>query len=137
MDIWDVLDRGFQKVSDSSNVQAIDRTSDKSQPSQPTITDTKAKDLLAFRTITTLLSYIQSSNTELAKTGPIGTVKGDRNELGVLDALSAILIRQHEITLRKVFYGKHQTNGTWGDCQSRCHSGFSSCKALISFLHFC
>jgi len=72
---------------------AIDRTDKSPEPSP-----TKANDLLAFRTIITMLSHIQSPNNESTNTGPIATVKEDRDELRVLDALSAMLSRQHEIT---------------------------------------
>lgn len=58
---------------------------------------TKAKDLLAFRTIITMLSHIQSPNIQSSTNTPIGTSGDDRRELRVLDALSTVLIRQHEI----------------------------------------
>jgi hypothetical protein len=89
----DQLKRIFKKV------QAID-TSEMppakfSQSSDPT----KTKDLLAFRTITTMLSFIQSPSRRLPPdTGTISTDRNDRRELKVLDALSTVLIREHEIT---------------------------------------
>jgi hypothetical protein len=55
--------------------------------------------LLAFRTIITMLSSIQSSNTRLdveIKARIIGTGDKDLGELKVLDALSAVLIRENE-----------------------------------------
>ena len=59
-----------------------------------------AKDLLAFRTIITMLTYIQSqsSNTRLATKTPIASKVDDPKVLRVLDALSSVLIREHEIT---------------------------------------
>jgi hypothetical protein len=77
------------------SMQEVDTSEMPSQSSAPTI---KAEDLLAFRTIVTMLSFIHSPNGRLpAERGPIGTDKKDLKELRVLDALSAILIRQHEI----------------------------------------
>ena len=93
MGLWAAINRAFQKVSSRSNMPAIDRTDKSPEPSP-----TKANDLLAFRTIITMLSHIQSPNNESTTTGPIATVKEDRDELRVLDALSAMLSRQHEIT---------------------------------------
>jgi hypothetical protein len=90
---WEALSRALQKMSGSSNMPA---TSEK--PPEPSQSTTKTQDLLAFRTIITMLSCIQSSNTRLAtKAGPTRTEK-DRAELRVLDALSTVLIRRHEIT---------------------------------------
>jgi hypothetical protein len=52
----------------------------------------------AFRTITTILSYIHSPSRRFSsETGPIGDGYDDREALKVLDALSAVLIRDHEI----------------------------------------
>lgn len=67
---------------------------------------TKTRELLAFRTIITMLSFINSLNSGLPtesfglpseSMAPIG-LNEDRKELRVLDALSAVLIRQHERT---------------------------------------
>lgn len=60
----------------------------------------KVKDLLAFHTITTMLSFIQSTASRRLSfvTGPISNERNDRRELRVLDALSAVLTRDHEIT---------------------------------------
>jgi hypothetical protein len=88
--LWDAINCAFQKVSSRSNTPAIDKT--------PEPSPTKANDLLAFRTIITMLSHIQSPNNKSTNTGPIATVKDDREVLRVLDALSAMLSRQHEIT---------------------------------------
>jgi hypothetical protein len=54
--------------------------------------------LLAFRTITTMLSDVQSRTRRLRTSGPLCTTNGnDREALKVLDALSAVLVREHEI----------------------------------------
>jgi hypothetical protein len=95
MGLRDALNRVFQKTFGRLNTQIM---SDKlPEPPESTIPDLKAQDLLAFRTIITMLSYIQSSNNESATPGPLGANE-DRKELRVLDALSTLLIRQHEIT---------------------------------------
>jgi len=52
--------------------------------------------ILAFRTITTMLSLIQSP-TEITSTGEKDLSKEQRDKLRVLDALSAVIVRQHEI----------------------------------------
>jgi len=57
----------------------------------------KKKDLQAFRTIITMLSHIQSPSRS-SETAPIGVERQDRRALRVLDALSALLVRSHEIT---------------------------------------
>lgn len=51
--------------------------------------------ILAFRTITTMLSLIQCP-TETTKIEPLHISKDDRKELMVLDALAALLIRNYE-----------------------------------------
>jgi hypothetical protein len=58
---------------------------------------TKTNDILAFCTIITLLSYIQSPNAEQDKVAPTATSE-EHEEMRVLDALAALLVRQHEIT---------------------------------------
>jgi len=93
MGLWGAINRAVQKVSSRLNMPAIDRTDKSLEPSP-----TKANDLLAFHTMITMLSHIQSPNNESTNTGPIATVEEDRDELRVLDALSAMLSRQHEIT---------------------------------------
>jgi hypothetical protein len=66
---------------------------------QATAGNDKDKDHLhAFRTIITMLSYIQTPNTRSVINTPIATRKEDHRNLRVLDALSAVLIREHEIT---------------------------------------
>jgi hypothetical protein len=52
--------------------------------------------ILAFRTITTMLSHLQSP-TKFASTRSQNLSKDDRKNLKVLDALSAVIVRQHEI----------------------------------------
>ena len=52
--------------------------------------------ILAFRTITTMLSMIQSP-TEVTKTGQKDTSNAQRSQLRVLDALAAVIIREHGV----------------------------------------
>lgn len=63
--------------------------------------------ILAFRTITTLLALIQCP-TESTQIEPVHISKPEGNELRVLDALAALLIRQHEkaAVMAKPFDGK-------------------------------
>jgi hypothetical protein len=70
------------------------RFPDIGMPEHDLDSQTRINDLLAFRTIITMLSTLQRS---AFTTGPIATIKEDRNELKVLDALSAILVRGNEI----------------------------------------
>lgn len=59
---------------------------------------TKEKYLKAFRTITMMLSSMQSqSQASIESTTRPEIAKKDRNDLKLLDALSTILIRRHEI----------------------------------------
>ena len=51
--------------------------------------------ILAFRTITTMLALIQCP-TETTKIEPVHISKSKRKELRVLDAIAALLIREHE-----------------------------------------
>jgi hypothetical protein len=90
----DLLKRTFNKM------QAIDTSKMPPAESSQASTSAKAKDLLAFHTITTMLSFIQSPASRRLSfvTGPICIERNDRRELRVLDALSAVLIREHEIT---------------------------------------
>src|SRR6266540_6892819 len=82
-----------------------------SRPSPPPpklmISLPSARSLLC--SLITMLSHIQSPNNESTNTGPIATVKEDRDELRVLDALSAMLSRQYEITavLAKPYNGSN------------------------------
>jgi hypothetical protein len=78
-----------------ATIEAL-KTVFKNTPSQSNA-PTKAKYLLAFRTIIKMLSLIQSGRSS-AEMGPIATGERDCNELRVLDALSAVLVREHEIT---------------------------------------
>ena len=59
--------------------------------------DTKAQDLLAFRTIISMLSFLQSPSSRASSLSIWGS-EDDRSTLSVLDALSAVLIREHEVT---------------------------------------
>ena len=61
---------------------------------------------LVFRTITTMLSRIQSL-TEITSTGEKDLSREQRDELRVLDALSAVVVRQHIIAavMAKPFNG--------------------------------
>jgi hypothetical protein len=78
-----------------ATIKALKRTFQApSQSSDPT----KAQDLLAFRTIISMLSFLPSPTSQLASTRIIGESKDDRSTLTVLDALSAVLIREHEDT---------------------------------------
>ena len=86
--IWEALARTLKKASGRSKAT--------SEPSL--ITDTKTYDLLAFNTVITMLTYFRAANNRLATHAPIGTSQDDRRTLRVLDAFSAVLIREHEIT---------------------------------------
>ena len=89
---WNKLSSAFKKAIDSSNMQC--------EPSEPS-PSTKAEDLLAFRTITTMLSFIQSTTGQLGCTAnmttPLGTDREDCRLLRILDALSTVLVREHEV----------------------------------------
>ena len=86
--------------SDSDKSKMPPEPSQESQPRKENLSfGSKAEDLLALRTIIAMLSFIHSPNGRSpTETGPIGTQKVVRGELRVLDALSALLIRHHEIT---------------------------------------
>ena len=58
---------------------------------------TKAQDLLAFRTIISMLSFLQSPTSRASSLSIWGS-EDDRSTLTMLDALSAVLIREHEVT---------------------------------------
>ena len=79
--IWEALSRALTKA-----------------PHHSKVTDTKTEDLLAFNTITTMLTYFRAPNNRLATNVPIGIGDDDRRILKVLDAVSAVLIREHEVT---------------------------------------
>ena len=75
----------------------------KNSPSQPSISDsdserTKANDLLAFRTIMTMLRCLNSPKRTQEKFTVTVQESDDRKILKVLDALSTLLVREHEIT---------------------------------------
>ena len=57
----------------------------------------KAEDLQAFHTITTMLAFVQSPGCQLTGTAPIGVGKQDHRVLRVLNALSALLVKSHKI----------------------------------------
>jgi hypothetical protein len=88
---WDAITRVFEKVSNRSMFESTKAR----KPPRPT--STKDEDLCAFRTIITMLSYLQSPTMRLTTKMEQPFIEG-RKELRVLDALSAVLIRQHEIT---------------------------------------
>lgn len=98
MNVLNTLGDAFKnlKVSGRSNMQD---TSEK--PSTGSLfnsqSDSKHRELLAFRTIITMLYYIQSSNTRFPKTDITVAAKEELMALRVQDALSAVLIRQHEV----------------------------------------
>ena len=56
----------------------------------------KDESILAFRTITTMLSLIQQPS-ETTKVEPVHIPKAKRKELRVLDSLAALLVRNHEV----------------------------------------
>ena len=100
MGVWEAFTCYIEKMpSGYLNKQATDRTS-QNLPERSQ-SDFKAEDLLAFRTIITMLSYIQSHNGAVTRrTGPTATDEKDCNPvrvLRVLDALSTVMTRQHEI----------------------------------------
>jgi hypothetical protein len=70
--------------------------------SQPDSVSSKTKDLLAFRTIITMLHSLQSPKTIAhssdTRTGIIRITDDERKTLKVLDAMAAVLVREHEIT---------------------------------------
>jgi hypothetical protein len=77
-------------------------TTSTKEPDFPTESSdtTKARDLLAFRTVSTMLSYLTHSNgsrPSVTSAELISSDAGDRKALRVLDAVSAVLVRQHEV----------------------------------------
>ena len=70
------------------------------EPSEPS-PSTKAEDLLAFCMVTMMLSFIQSTTCQLGCTAttmaPLGTNREDHRSLRILDALSTVLVRKHEV----------------------------------------
>jgi hypothetical protein len=86
------------RVTGKRNAKKFDTPPEPSQPTGSTTTS-KSEDLLALRTIIAMLSLIDSPTGRLPNdVAPMGTTGKDRKELRVLDALSAVFIRQHEIT---------------------------------------
>ena len=89
----------WKKLS-SAFKQAIDMYKMQPKPSEPS-PSTKAEDLLAFCTITMMLSFIQSTTGQLrctaTMTAPLGTNWEDHRSLRILDALSTVLVREHEV----------------------------------------
>jgi hypothetical protein len=71
-------------------------TGKESKSPSPDDVDLDTQAILAFRTITTMLSTIQSP-TKIASTVVQRLPNEQRRELRVLDALSAVAVRQHEI----------------------------------------
>ena len=74
--------------SDNDNGRGIDVAPTWSAPTDA---------ILAFRTITSMLSLIQSPTVIVNADGNKGLSKDELQELRVLDALSAVAVRQHEI----------------------------------------
>ena len=89
---WKKLSSTFKKAIDLSKMQR--------KPSEPS-PSTKAEDLLAFCTITMMLFFIQSTTGQLGCTAntttPLGTDQEDCRLLRILDALSTVLVREHEV----------------------------------------
>lgn len=81
------------KSPTSSNPQ-LNESSGQAKPN--TVEDDAHEALLAFRTITTMLSLIQSP-TEVTNTGQKDISRVQRHDLRVLDALSAVIVREHEV----------------------------------------
>lgn len=67
----------------------------KKPSNEPTESDLKRSSILAFRTITTMLSLIQCP-IETTQIEPVDISAPKRKELRILDALAALLIREHE-----------------------------------------
>ena len=92
MQPWKKLSSAFKQAIDSSKMQP--------EPSKPS-PSTKAEDLLAFCTITMMLSFIQSTTGQLrhtvTTTAPLGTKQEDRRLLRIIDALSTVPVRKHEV----------------------------------------
>ena len=92
MQQWKKLSSAFKQVIDSSKIQR--------EPSEPS-PSTKAEDLLAFCMIIMMLSFIQSTTGQLGctaiMTAPLGTDQEDHRLLRILDALSTVLVREHEV----------------------------------------
>jgi hypothetical protein len=97
----DVL-KFFNRVFKATRVRRdVDWTEMPSEPNgMSTDSETKANDLHAFRTITTMLSYIKSGGrpTEMEQICTVESSGDRKRRLRVLDALSAVLIRQYEVT---------------------------------------
>ena len=94
----------FQKLLSMKKPNKLEQLNLNESPSSHLTSDrdiVKKKDgaILAFRTITTMLSLIQSP-TEVTKSGITGQKDisdSHRRDLRVLDAISALAIRKHEI----------------------------------------
>ena len=82
MQPWKKLSSAFKQAIDLSKMQP--------EPSKPS-PSTKAEGLLAFHTITMMLSFIQSTTGQLGRiasmTAPLGTKQEDHRLLRILDAL--------------------------------------------------
>ena len=80
--------------------QAINSSKMQREPSKPS-PSTKAEDLLAFHTITMMISFIQSTTGQIGCTAttaaPLGTDQEDCRLLRILNALSTVLVREHEV----------------------------------------
>jgi hypothetical protein len=99
MKIVDILNRAIGKVSGRFNESKNPSPSTTGNSSEPKFT--KVDDLLAFRTIITMLSALGSHNTRLHGELSIDnttTTTDERVLLRLLDALSAVLVRRYEIT---------------------------------------
>lgn len=100
---WDYIQKTYNKLAQLLSTRQATSDTEKPPRSTETTHSDKANYLLAFRTIITMLSFLQrlspyarSAATQEQSLGP--KTKEDRKVLKVLDALSSILVRQHEKT---------------------------------------
>lgn len=97
---WDYIQKAYNKLAQLMSGQATSDTKKSPRSTETTHSD-KASYLLAFRTIITMLSLLQrlspysrSATTQEQSLGPKTTE--NRKVLKVLDALSSVLVREHD-----------------------------------------
>jgi hypothetical protein len=99
---WDVWPRHYPDfqftVLPSLAMNKIKNTIKKTFEMSPAAEPSLKTLLMAFRTIATILSHIQSSSRALKseRAFPTGDVN-DREALTILDAMSTVLVREYEI----------------------------------------